>query len=65
MQWTASLDSAEVTGSLAGGERPRVVVRCEVGRLRAYVVMGGAQTPDSVGLDEPAVPVAIDSAPRC
>jgi hypothetical protein len=65
MQWTASLDSADVTGSLAGGERPRVVVRCEAGRLGVYVVMVGAQTPDSAGLDEPAVPVAIDSAPRC
>jgi hypothetical protein len=66
MQWTASLDPAGVTsGSLAGEEQPRVVVRCEAGRLGAYIVMGGAQNPDSAGWEEPAVPVAIDSAPRC
>lgn len=65
MQWTAYLDSAEVTGSVAGGEQPRVVVRCEAGRLGVYVVMGGAENVDSAGLDESAVPVAIDSAPRC
>lgn len=75
MQWTAYLDSAEImTASLplsgdtlsdSAGERPQVVVRCEVGRLRAYVVMATAQDGDSVGLDERAVPVTIDSAPRC
>ena len=75
MQWTASLDSAEITTGLlplsgdtlpdSAGEQPRVVVRCEVGRLRAYVVMAAAQDGDSVGLDARAVPVTIDSAPRC
>ena len=66
LQWTASLDSAEVTtGSLPAAERPRIVVRCEAGRLGAYIVMGGTQNPDSAGLDASAVPVAIDSAPRC
>ena len=75
MQWTAYLDSAEVTsGSLSragdarsdtGGERPRVVVRCEGGSVGAYVVMGGAQDGDSTGLGEGAVPVTIDSAPSC
>jgi hypothetical protein len=74
-QWTAYLDSAEVTtGSVSrsgnvladtGGERPRVVVRCEAGRLGVYVVMGGERSPDSAGLDERTVPVAIDSAPSC
>jgi hypothetical protein len=61
MQWTASLDSAEV----ATGEQPRVVVRCEAGRLGAYLVMGDSETSDPAGLDERAVPVAIDSAPLC
>lgn len=61
MQWTASLDSAEG----ATGEQPQVVVRCEAGRLGAYLVMGGSETSDSAGLDESAVPVAIDSAPLC
>jgi hypothetical protein len=61
MQWTASLDSADG----ATGEQPRVVVRCEAGRLGAYLVMAGSETSDSAGLDERAVPVAIDSAPLC
>jgi hypothetical protein len=61
MQWTASLDSAPVTT----GEQPRVVVRCEAGRLRAFLVMGGQAPLDSAGLDERAVPVTIDSAPLC
>jgi hypothetical protein len=73
MHWTAHLDSAEITtGWLAlsgdslsgtGGQSPRVVVRCETGRLGAYVVMAGA--PDSDWLDERAVRVTMDSAPRC
>jgi hypothetical protein len=61
MQWSASLDSAPVTT----GEEPRVVVRCEAGRLRAFLVMSGPETLDSTGLDERAVPVTIDSAPLC
>ena len=75
MQWTASLDSAEITtGSLSlpgdtlpdsSGERPRIVVRCEGGRLGAYVVMIGAPGEDSGRLDEHAVPVTMDSVPSC
>ena len=68
MQWTASLDSAEITtGTLpdGAGDQPRVLVRCEGGRLGAYVVMGSAQGGDSGGLDDNAVPVTIDSAPSC
>lgn len=72
MQWTASLDSAEVTtGSVAhsgdtlSGERPRVVVRCESGRVEAYLVMDGVGDADSNVLDERAIPVEMDSAPRC
>jgi hypothetical protein len=60
VQWTASLDSTEVTN----GELPRVVVRCEGGRVSAYLVMSDADA-DLAELDERAVPVAIDSAPRC
>jgi hypothetical protein len=75
MQWTAHLDSAEITTGLlalsgdtlpdSASERPQIMVRCEAGRLGAYVVMSGAQGRDSGRLDERAVPVAIDSAPRC
>jgi hypothetical protein len=75
VQWTASLDSAEITtGSLSlsvdalpdsGGEQPRVVVRCEGGRLGAYLVTSGTRDGDSTGLADRAVPVTIDSAPPC
>jgi hypothetical protein len=53
-------DSAEPASSLAvaldtmGGEQPRLILRCEEGRLGAYVV-----------LDEQAVVVNLDSAPAC
>jgi hypothetical protein len=75
IQWIAYLDSAEVTTGVlplsgdtladAGEERPRVVVRCEAGRLGAYLVMDGSLDADSAGLDDRAVPVTIDSPPRC
>jgi hypothetical protein len=61
MQWTASLDSSEVTT----GEQPRVVVRCESGRVAAYLVMGETPDVDTAGLSERAVAVAMDSAPAC
>jgi hypothetical protein len=61
MQWTASLDSAETVS----GERPRVVVRCEAGRVAAYLVMADRPESDSAGLSDRAVPVLMDSAPAC
>jgi hypothetical protein len=61
LQWTASLDSGDVTS----GEQPRVMVRCEAGHLGAYVVLTGAQGGDSAALDDRAVPVTLDSAPAC
>jgi hypothetical protein len=53
-------DSAEPASSLAvaldtvSGEQPRLILRCEEGRVGAYLV-----------LDAQAVAVSLDSAPSC
>jgi hypothetical protein len=53
-------DSAEPASSLAvdldtlTGEQPRLILRCEEGRVGAYLV-----------LDAHAVAVSLDSAPAC
>jgi hypothetical protein len=52
-------DSAEA------GEQPRLVLRCEAGRLGAYLVVGAPQDVDSGQIDEHAVVVRLDSAPAC
>ncbi len=66
-------DSAEPASSmvidgdtlgLGDGEQPRLVLRCEEGRLGAYLVV---DTPEGVSgqIDDHAVVVRLDSAPSC
>lgn len=53
-------DSAE-----PGDERPRLVLRCEEGRIGAYLVVGTLAEVESGRIDNRAVVVRIDSAPSC
>ncbi|MFL5402592.1 MAG: hypothetical protein ACJ8BF_07215 [Gemmatimonadales bacterium] len=52
-------DSAELE------EQPRMVLRCEDGRLGAYLVVGTAAEVESGELDARAVAVKLDSTPSC
>jgi hypothetical protein len=47
------------------GQQPRLILRCENGRLGAYIVLGppGEAEPDPI--DAHAVAVDLDSAPAC
>jgi hypothetical protein len=49
----------------AGGEQPRLVLRCEQGRLGAYLIVGTPAEAESDQLNNRAVPVWFDSAPSC
>lgn len=46
-------------------ELPRLVLRCEAGRVNAYVVAGGSPPPENQDADSAAVPVLLDSALSC
>ena len=46
-------------------EQPRLVVRCEQGRLDAFLIVGTPEEVESGRLDDRAVPVQLDSAPSC
>jgi hypothetical protein len=46
-------------------EQPRLVLRCEKGRVGAYIVVRAEQEPGSDDIDSAAVPVYLDSAPGC
>lgn len=46
-------------------EQPRLILRCEDGRVGAYIVVGTSDGAPSAPLDPEAVPVRLDSAPSC
>jgi hypothetical protein len=64
-------DSAETglslvgEGDTVGAEQPRLVLRCEDGRLGAYVVLGTPGDTVSEQVDDHAVVVRLDSATPC
>lgn len=67
-------DSAEPASSLVidgdtlglgDDEQPRLVLRCEEGRLGAYLVVGTPAEVESGQIDDHAVVVRLDSAPSC
>lgn len=64
-------DSAEPASSLVvdadtlGDEQPRLVLRCEEGRLGAYLIAGTPAEVESGQIDDHAVVVRLDSAPSC
>jgi hypothetical protein len=51
--------------TLGNGEQPRLILRCEEGRVGAYLTVGTAAEVESGGADGRAVPVRLDSAPSC
>jgi len=70
----AAADSAEPASSLVidgdtlglrDDEQPRLVLRCEEGRLGAYLVVGTPAEVESGQIDHHAVVVRLDSAPSC
>jgi hypothetical protein len=64
-------DSAEPFSSLVfegdglGEEEPQLVLRCEEGRLGAYLVVGTPEEVESGQVDDHAVVILLDSAPSC
>jgi hypothetical protein len=46
-------------------EQPRLVLRCEQGRVSAYLVAGTPLLLDSAQSDGRVVPVLLDSQPSC
>jgi hypothetical protein len=48
-----------------GGEQPRLIFRCEGGRVSAYVMVRTAAEADPEPNDPGVVPVRLDSAPAC
>jgi hypothetical protein len=52
-------------GDTVGGEQPRLLLRCEDGRLGAYIVLGTSGDGESEQVDDHAVVVRLDSAPPC
>ena len=51
--------------TLGNREQPRLVLRCEEGRVGAYLIVGTVAEVESGRLDDRAVPVRLDSAPSC
>ena len=52
-------------GDTVGAEQPRLILRCENGRLGAYIVLGPPSETGMDPIDSRAVAVELDSAPAC
>jgi hypothetical protein len=46
-------------------EQPRLILRCEEGRVGAYLLVGTPAEVESGRVDDRAVPVQLDSASTC
>ena len=64
---SASIDPPSRDSLDAGrdGEQASLILRCEEGRVNAYLVMGMPAEPDSGSIDDRAVRVQLDSSPAC
>jgi hypothetical protein len=60
-----ALSSGSDDDTLGNREQPRLVLRCEEGRVGAYLIVGTAAEVESGRVDGRAVPVRLDSAPSC
>jgi hypothetical protein len=60
-------DGAVRSGSLTvgGEEEPTLVLRCEEGRVNAYLVVGPPGEGGASQMEDGAVRVDLDSAPPC
>jgi hypothetical protein len=56
---------SDTTSEALSTEQPRLVLRCEAGRVGAYLIVGTVAEVESGRLDDRAVPVRLDSAPSC
>ena len=64
MEAAPSADVQQGTIAQDSSELPRLVLRCEAGRVSAYVVAGSSQLQNEA-VDSAAVPVLLDSALSC
>jgi hypothetical protein len=62
---TEALSTGSEDDTLGNREQPRLVLRCEEGRVGAYLIVGTVAEVESGQVDDRAVPVRLDSAPRC
>jgi hypothetical protein len=62
---SAALSTGSEDDTLGNREQPRLVLRCEEGRVGAYLIVGTVAEVESGQVDDRAVPVRLDSAPRC
>ena len=60
-----ALSTRSEDDTLGNREQPRLVLRCEEGRVGAYLIVGTVAEVESGRLDDRAVPVRLDSAPSC
>jgi hypothetical protein len=60
-----TLSTGSGDDTLGNGEEPRLFLRCEEGRVGAYLVVGAPAEVESGRADDRAVPVRLDSAPPC
>jgi hypothetical protein len=51
--------------TLRNDEQPRLILRCEEGRVGAYLIVGTPAEIESGRVDDRAVPVQLDTAPAC
>ena len=56
---------SDTTSEALSTEQPRLVLRCEEGRVGAYIIVGTVAEVESGRVDDRAVPVRLDSAPSC
>ena len=56
---------SDSTSEALSTEQPRLILRCEWGRVGAYLTVGTAAEVESGRADGRAVPVQLDSAPSC
>ncbi|HEV2086270.1 MAG TPA: hypothetical protein VGR09_14430 [Gemmatimonadales bacterium] len=60
-----ALSTGSEDDTLGNREQPRLVLRCEEGRVGAYLIVGTVAEVESGQVDDRAVPVRLDSTPRC
>lgn len=58
-------DTASEGDTSGDREQPRLILRCEEGRVGAYLVVGAPGKVESGPIDDRAVVVRLDSAPSC
>jgi hypothetical protein len=60
-----ALSTASEDDTLGNREQPRLILRCEEGRVGAYLIVGTSAEVESGRVGDGAVPVRLDSAPPC